>query len=139
MAHPWSLTSLIDPQFGPNAMRHFEQSLAAVSGTGLPAPARFELIATIDDYVPGNALHAVESLTRARIAAADPGLVAAAVEHGVTLLKTGDFPELSAIYAASAQDDDPPGPPMTEATLASQFDRGLQALLDGLAARMNIS
>ena len=35
MAHPWSLTSLDDAQFGPNAMRHFEQSLAAVAGTGL--------------------------------------------------------------------------------------------------------
>ena len=139
MAHPWSLASLNEAQFGPNAMRHFEQSLAAVSGTGLPVPARFELIAIIDDYVSGNALHAVESLTRARMAAADPGLVAAAIEHGVTQLQTGDFPQLSAIYAASAHGDDPPGPPMTEATLASQFERGLQALLDGLAARMNIS
>ena len=37
MAHPWSLTSLNDAQFGPNAMRHFEQSLAAVAGTGLPS------------------------------------------------------------------------------------------------------
>ena len=72
MAHPWSLASLNDAQFGPNAMRHFEQSLAAVAGTGLALPARFELIAAIDDYVSGNALHAVESLTRARAAEADP-------------------------------------------------------------------
>ena len=43
-------------------MRHFEQSLAAVAGTGLGIPARFGLIATVDDYVSGNALHAVESL-----------------------------------------------------------------------------
>jgi hypothetical protein len=28
---------------------------------------------------------------------------------------------------------------MTEAALTSQFERGLQALLDGLAAHMNIS
>lgn len=139
MAHPWSLASLNGAQFGPNAMRHFEQSLAAVSGTGLSAPARFELIATIDDYVSGNALHAVESLARAQLAAADPAMVAAAVEHGIAQLQTGHFPQLRAIYAESADDDDPPGPPMTEATLASQFERGLQALLDGLAARMNIS
>src|SRR5271170_2989551 len=45
MAHPWSLTSFNDAQFGPNAMRHLEQSLTAVAGTGLPVPARFELIA----------------------------------------------------------------------------------------------
>ena len=139
MAHPWSLASLNEAQFGPNAMRHFEQSLATVSGTGLSVQAKFELIATIDDYVSGNAMHAVESLTRAAMADADPEMVAAAVEHGIDQLQTGDFPQLSAIYAESAQADDPPGPPMTEATLASQFERGLEALLDGLAARMNIS
>src|ERR1022692_1757570 len=111
MAHPWSMTSLNDAQFGPNAMRHFEQSLAAVAGTGLPVPARFELLATVDGYVFGNAL-----------------------------LQTGNFPQLSAIYAESttAQATESAGPPMTEAALNSQFERGLQALLDGLAARMNI-
>lgn len=140
MAHPWSMTSLNDAQFGPNAMRHFEQSLAAVAGTGLPVPARFELLATVDGYVFGNALHAVESLARARAAAASPGLVAAAVAYGIAQLQTGNFPQLSAIYAESttAQATESAGPPMTEAALNSQFERGLQALLDGLAARMNI-
>jgi AcrR family transcriptional regulator len=141
MAHPWSLASLNDAQFGPNAIRHFEQSLAAVAGTGLPAPARFELIAAIDDYVSGNALHAVESLARARIAEENPAMVAAAVAYGTALVRAGDFPQLTAIYAesTSTQADEPAGPPMTEAALTSQFERGLQALLDGLAARMNIT
>jgi AcrR family transcriptional regulator len=141
MAHPWSLASLNDAQFGPNAIRHFEQSLAAVAGTGLPVPARFELIAATDDYVSGNALHAVESLARARIAEQDPAMVAAAVAYGTALVRAGDFPQLTAIYAEStrAQADETAGPPMTEAALTSQFERGLQALLDGLAARMNIS
>ncbi len=140
MAHPWSLTSLNDAQFGPNAMRHFEQSLAATAGTGLPAPARFELIATVDDYVAGNALHSVESLTRARIAEADPAMVAATVAYGIAQLQAGDFPQLSALYSesTSSQAAEPAMPPMTEDALASQFERGLQALLDGIAARMNI-
>jgi AcrR family transcriptional regulator len=138
MAHPWSLSSLNEAQFGPNAMRHFEQSLAAVAGTGLALPAKFELIAAVDDYVSGNSLHAVESLTRAKIAEANPEMVAAAVAYGIARLQTGDFPQLSTI-AASAQTAEPPGPPMTEAALAGQFERGLQALLDGLTARMNIS
>jgi len=138
MAHPWSLVSLNDAQFGPNGIRHFEQSLAAVAGTGLGVPARFELIAAVDDYVSGNALHAVESLTRARAAEADPGMVAAAVAWGIAQLQSGDFPQLSAIYAESAQAAEPVGPPMTEAALTEQFERGLTALLDGLAARMNI-
>ena len=135
MAHPWSLTSLNDAQFGPNAMRHFEQSLAAVAGTGLAVAARFELIAAVDNYVSGNVLHAVESLARAKAAEADPGMVAAAVAYGIAQLQTGEFPQFSAIYAEGTQ----AGPPMTEAALTEQFERGLAALLDGLAARMKIS
>lgn len=141
MAHPWSVASLNDAQFGPNAMRHFEQSLAALAGTGLAAPARLELIAAVDDYVSGNALHAVESLTRARVAEADPAMVAAAIAYGVAQLQTGDFPQLNAIYAESTntEADESAGPPMTESALTAQFEHGLAALLDGLAARMNNS
>jgi AcrR family transcriptional regulator len=135
MAHPWSLASLNDAQFGPNGMRHFEQSLAAVAGTGLGVAARFELIAVVDNYVSGNVLHAVESLARGRAAEADPAMVAAAVAYGVAQLETGEFPQLSAIYA---EGDRSAGPPMTEDALAEQFERGLAALLDGLAARMDI-
>jgi AcrR family transcriptional regulator len=140
MAHPWSLVSLNDAQFGPNAMRHIEQSLAATAGAGLPAPARLELIAAVDDYVAGNALHSVESLTRARIAEADPAMVAAAVDYGLAQLQAGDFPQLKALYGVGAgtRADEPATPPMTEDALSRQFERGLQALLDGIAVRMNI-
>jgi AcrR family transcriptional regulator len=137
LAHPWSLASLNEAQFGPNAMRHFEQSLAAVAGSGRSAAARMELIAVVDDYVSGNALHAAESLARAKAAEQDPAIVTAMVEYGVAQLKTGDFPELGAIYAENmtAQDAERAEPPMTEAALTRQFERGLQALLDGLAAQ----
>jgi len=140
MAHPWSLSSLNDAQFGPNAARHFEQSIAATAGTGLPAAARLELIAAVDDYVAGNALHGAESLARARAAEADPGLVAATVAYWRGHLQAADFPELTALYGASASTgDEPPAPPMTEDSLRAQFERGLTALLDGIAAAMNIS
>ncbi|HTZ92903.1 MAG TPA: TetR/AcrR family transcriptional regulator C-terminal domain-containing protein [Streptosporangiaceae bacterium] len=139
MAHPWSLSSLNEAQFGPNAMRHFEQSLAAAASTGLAAPARLELIAVVDDYVAGNALHAIEALTRAKLAEADPDMVAAAVSYGIAQLESGDFPQLSAIYAEGAGSEEPAGPPMTETALTDQFERGLLALLDGLAARLRLS
>jgi len=139
MAHPWSLSSLNEAQFGPNAMRHFEQSLAATAGAGLSVAARLELIAAVDDYVAGNALHAVEALTRARIAQEDPDMVAAAIAYGLALTETEAFPQLRALYAESTgnQDGEQVTPPMTEGALASQFERGLQALLSGLATRMN--
>jgi AcrR family transcriptional regulator len=141
MAHPWSLSSLDEAQFGPNAMRHFEQSLAATTDAGLSVAARLELIAAVDDYVAGNALHGVEALTRARIAREDPDMVAAAIAYGLALTETEAFPQLRALYAAStsSQGAEQAAPPMTEDALASQFERGLQALLSGLAIHMNIA
>jgi AcrR family transcriptional regulator len=141
MAHPWSLSSLDEAQFGPNAMRHFEQSLAATTGAGLSGPARLELIAAVDDYVAGNALHGVESLTRARIAQEDPDMVAAAMAYGLALTEKEGFPQLRALYveSTSSQGAEQAMPPMTEDALASQFERGLQALLAGIAIHMNIA
>jgi AcrR family transcriptional regulator len=140
MTHPWSLSSLNEAQFGPNAMRHFEQSLAATAGLGLGAQARFELIAAVDDFVAGNALHSVEALTRAQMAAADPELVAAAVAYGTDLVQAGDFPELRGLYeqGAGSPGDESAGPAMTPDALTRQFERGLAALLDGIALRMHI-
>jgi len=141
MAHPWSLSSLDEVQFGPNAARHFEQSLAATAGTGLPAPARLELIGLVDDYVAGNALHGIEALRRARIAASDPEMVSATITYWTTHLRPDEFPELAALYRAGAAGDatERSGPPMTPGALAHQFEEGLAALLDGLAARLRIA
>jgi AcrR family transcriptional regulator len=141
MAHPWSLSSLDEAQFGPNAARHFEQSLAATASTGLPAPARLELIAAVDDYVAGNALHGIEALTRARLAASDPDAVAATISYWTTQLRRDEFPELTALYQAGAAAGAAEGaaPPMTDDALAHQFEQGLAALLDGLAARLRIA
>jgi AcrR family transcriptional regulator len=141
MAHPWSLSSLDETQFGPNAARHFEQSLAATADTRLPAPARLELIAAVDDYVAGNALHGIEALTRARLAASDPELVTATIAYWTTQLRPGEFPELTALYraGAAAEATERAAPPMTQNALDHQFEQGLAALLDGLAARLRIA
>jgi hypothetical protein len=53
----------------------------------------------------------------------------------VAQLVTGEYPQLSAIYA---EGDRSAGPPLTEDALTEQFERGLAALLDGLAGRMKI-
>jgi AcrR family transcriptional regulator len=138
MAHPWSLSSLGEAQFGPNAVRHFEQSLAATAGAGLAAPARLELIAAVDDYVAGNALHGIEALTRARIAASDPEMVTATIAYWTSQLHPDEFPELTALYraGAAAQATEHAAPPMTPDALNHQFEQGLAALLDGLTARL---
>ena len=40
--------------FGPNGIRHFEQSLAAVATASLQTAAKLDLIAIVDDYVSGD-------------------------------------------------------------------------------------
>jgi AcrR family transcriptional regulator len=139
ITHPWSMSSLTEAQMGPNAMRHMEQSLAAVAGTGLPAQARFEIIATVDDLVFGNVLRSVESMTRMALAEANPDLATGGMEYGLALLRSGDFPQLTAMYEESLREPERAAvPTMTEDALASEFERGLASLLDGIATRMNL-
>jgi len=143
LAHPWSLSALNTAQFGPNAMRHIEQSLAALDGLGpdLSTSEKLSLWGIVDAYVFGSALHTYESLSRAAEARRNPGVVADAVAFGQQQLETGQFPRLAALYRQSKSEystaaDDTGGtsPPMTTDLLAAQFEDGLNALLDGLAA-----
>ncbi|BDV29585.1 TetR/AcrR family transcriptional regulator [Microbacterium terricola] len=147
IAHPWALASLNDAQFGPNAIRHYEQSLAALRQTNLTAPQKVTLTAIVDDYVVGSALHTVESLHRARAARDNPASVADAIAFGGALLSSGEFPEMAALSAGmSAPADDGPaddrpadGPAMDADSLSIQFEAGLAALLDGLSRSMEVT
>jgi AcrR family transcriptional regulator len=135
--HPWALTALQEAQFGPSAMRHFEQSLAAVAGTGLASAAKFELLSLVDDYVFGNVLHTHEARLRTAMAAADPDTVRALVEYGMARLREGGFPHTAALL-----NDAGPGegsaPALDPETLDRQFERGLGAMLDGAARLFGI-
>src|SRR5262249_40034139 len=54
--HPWAVAGLQatgGASAGSQSLRHFEQSLATVATTGLPAADRLDLIGLIDDYVAG--------------------------------------------------------------------------------------
>jgi AcrR family transcriptional regulator len=152
LAHPWSLSALNDAQFGPNAMHHIEQSLAALDNLDpgldlnidLATSEKLSLWAIVDDYVFGSALHTHESLSRAAEARRNPRLVADAIAFGQQQLETGQFPRLAALYQRSTSDhsesdhstpaDDAgtTSPPMTTDRLAAQFEHGLNALLEGL-------
>ncbi len=140
LAHPWSVASLNGAQFGPNAMRHAEQSMAALDGLDLDPEEKLAFWGIVDDYVFGSALRTVESLTHAAAAEDNPTLVEDAMTFGRQQLATGQFPRLSGLdwkqYAPKqvARDKKPP-PPMA-AVLATQFERGLKAMLDGLAHSM---
>jgi AcrR family transcriptional regulator len=140
LAHPWSVASLNDAQFGPNAMRHMEQSLAALDALDLDPQAKLAFWGIVDDYVFGSALHTVEALTRVAAAKDNPTLLADAMTFGRQQLATGQFPRLATLdqmHSALKQlaRDRKPTPPITT-VLSAQFERGLKAILDGLAHSM---
>lgn len=134
LRHPWAVLALQgnsaaaqDGSFGPNGIRHFEQSLAAVASAPLDTGAKLDLIAIVDDYVFGHVLRAGEQ--QARAASPDPGHAAAIAAYIEQQLSTGQFPLLARLAGdpAARSIGDP-------ALLGDRFERGLQALLDGALA-----
>ncbi|MGP4019027.1 TetR/AcrR family transcriptional regulator [Saccharopolyspora sp. 5N708] len=134
MRHPWALYSLQNAPTGPNAMRHFEQSLAAVADTGLTAAGKFSLLALVDDYVQGNVLRSAE----VRVTAADDEEIEAAARFAKAQFATGEFPHTQVLIG----DDDPREVFPRLIGDRSEHDRfryGLSVLLDGVATRMELS
>ncbi|GII58265.1 TetR family transcriptional regulator [Planotetraspora thailandica] len=137
MRHPWALYSLQNATAGPNAMRHFEQSLAAVAGTGLDAPGKFALLAMVDDYVHGNVLRSAEMRSAKEAAAPDEEAMEAAMRFAEQQFATGEFPHTQALFGG----EDPWGVfPRLIGDLSERdrFRYGLSVLLDGVASRMGL-
>lgn len=142
LAHPWSVVSLNDAQFGQNAMRHVEQSLAALDTLDLAPADKLALWGIVDDYVFGSALRTVASLSRIAASANNPTLLADARAFTGQQLATGQFPRLASLERKRPLQDQfaqgKKASPHRTAVLATQFERGLDAVLDGLALRMNV-
>jgi hypothetical protein len=128
--HPWAVEGLGDASIGPNAIRHMEQSIAAVSAIEGDFAVKFEIVEMIDEYVFGNAVHG----SRAP-GPQDPEQQEAWRDHAFAFIEeqlaTGDYPHLSAVM--------PPGgmAEMWEALEAAnsddeRFERGLRRVLDGI-------
>jgi AcrR family transcriptional regulator len=113
---------------GLNTMRHVEQSIQAVSGLDIEPPTGGAILTAVDDYVIG---HTLRARSRERLAGrvvkgalTDDPEVAAAIQ-------AGELPLLSVAIATGA---DPGGglPPRAD------FERGLDWLLDGIAADLGL-
>src|SRR5262249_4347774 len=121
-------------QFGPNAMRHFEQSLAALTQTNLTPTQKAELTAIFDDYVTGSAIHTIEILERVRSATDNPQLVKDAQQYGEALIASGTFPEVHTLSASLE------GTTISlDVRRDSAFDAGLAALRDGIERQYKIA
>lgn len=106
MRHPWALASMQSAPPGVNAMRHMEQCLQVLSGSGMSTQEKLTLLAVIDDFVFGYAL---------RETASDPNVDA---DLAGKQLATGAFPRLAEAFGEGQVWEMP-----------NRFNLGLEALL----------
>jgi AcrR family transcriptional regulator len=133
-SHRWQREETTQtPVFGPNGMRHFEQSLKAVAGTGLPRDRRMEIVAQVDEYVLGFA--------EAEVGFSSPGLdeweekwgdyLVAVSAHLQGELDAGDFPHIEE-FMAGEDFETVIRRMVLEYSEDDRFERGLERLLDGV-------
>ena len=122
--HPWIFDIVDDPAVGPNGVRHFDQSLQAVSGLPGSLADKLDIIHAVDEYVFGYVMHARNDYK-------DAGNDDPMRDYVVELAETGDYPNISALMAEHGVD-------AVWATVQGhardpgRFDRNLARLLDGI-------
>lgn len=128
--HPWMLDIHDDPPIGPNSVRHFDQTLEAVSTLDLPLAAKLDIAAVVDEYVFGYSM--LERNNRKGDAVDDEDSM---IEYVSVLLETGAYPQLEALVA-----DAPLRTVWREVHRAlrdeRRFERNLERILDGIAASL---
>lgn len=127
--HRWIFERMGDGHPGPNGMRHFEQSLAAVSSLGLDREETFDLIGQLDDYVFGYALREIHEDEEQ-----ERGFPAEAVEFLQREIDTGNYPEIRKFLGNDATAAIAEVIEMVNAE--GRFERGLKRLLDGIEANL---
>ena len=126
--HPWILDIADDPPIGPNSVRHFDQSLAAVSSLPISFAEKLDIVTVVDEYVFGFCL-----LERNNLQSVAPSVPGDMVTYVSGLVETGDYPQLAALAAEVGIEA---GWQQVETHLrdADRFGRNLARLLDGIEA-----
>lgn len=88
--HPWMLDIRDDPPFGPNAVRHFDQTLRAVASLPIPIAEKVDIVMAVDEYVFGYAMAERNNVSEQW---PTPDLV----EYVDRLVATGAYPTLAAL------------------------------------------
>ncbi|MET0557042.1 MAG: TetR/AcrR family transcriptional regulator [Solirubrobacterales bacterium] len=126
--HRWALDRFGDGRPGPNGLRHFEQSLRAVSGLGVDDDGKFELISLIDDYVFGFALREAQEFDEHERGGFSPEVR----EFFQRELDSGDYPLIRDFLGPDA--DAAVDRVAANLFREGRFERGLNRLLDGIEA-----
>jgi AcrR family transcriptional regulator len=126
--HPWVLDIADDPPFGPNGVRHFDQSLEAVASLDIDLRGRLDIVAMVDEYVFGHCLYERNNADDGGELFPDP-----MKEYVRSLLETGDYPQIQALADELGLDEtwEQIGAHLRD---PGRFERGLQRVLDGIEA-----
>ena len=133
--HPWALGALEGARLGgPNTLRHIEHTLAAVASLAVPAKAKFELLAIVDDYVFGTVQSDHNTDRESGLRGAPRAAAKTINELAKKYLAEGEFPHLEALIGKRE-----PIAAFVEfanhAGSEGRFERGLAMILDGFSAK----
>ena len=123
LQHPWSLTALRNAGPGDNALRHAEQTLAALDGSPFNEEQKFTVMAVTDSFVDGHALRSVEVITEPAIDAALGDHIRRALDE----IGSGPYPRMRQSWLARGGWR----PDAAAAWMDESFERGLTALFEG--------
>jgi AcrR family transcriptional regulator len=125
--HPWVLRIPISgPPITPNQTVWFERGLATLEGTGLNASERLSVLLLVSGFVRNEALLSADLQNAARAAGSTAAQATAAYGRLLARLTNADqFPAIARVLESGVfNEPDPPD---------SEFDFGLERILDGLA------
>jgi AcrR family transcriptional regulator len=135
--HSWIFEAMSQPvASGPSGLRHFEQSMAAVSELKASPRERLELITLVDDYAFGFTLR--ELVQEIYEAEGDPDMGESGLAFFESELATGEYPNVRNLLRGDL-------PSALERLMESfsgeqandrRFERGLKAMLDGFEANL---
>ena len=126
--HSWVLDISDDPNLGPNSVRHFDQSMQAVSSLDISLRDKLDIITAVDEYVFGYCQH-MRTNFHEEVDHAESQMQ----RYVGDLLSSGDYPTLSAMvdrYGMEAMWTEV----NSHARDSTRFDRNLTRLLDGIEA-----
>jgi AcrR family transcriptional regulator len=130
-AHPWMIAAAFRrPFLGPNALRHIDQSLAAVSSLPLSPERKRAVLLAVDTYTLGFVRWEVMSPGTAGppcVGHPDSGPSAAEIDTYIAaVVASGEYPHLAEFV----------GKDMSLGVKAEKFEIGLEWLLAGIEAEV---
>jgi AcrR family transcriptional regulator len=134
-SHPWMIAvAFRRPFIGPNALRHIDQSLAAVSELSLPPERKRSVLLAVDTYTLGFVRWELKAMETGKGAAGacagvdDGGLSGAEIDAYIAAqAASGNYPHLHELGGKKS---------MSLGVKAEAFEAGLDWLLAGIAAEV---